>query len=101
MRRMFSKEQLESLIKSGVETGATKLYLHEITDSESNEFVAISTYKEPFTEWSDIVSSAISIRLASGESLLFEDSESAYVISAGSLSGITLGDITEDEVTPL
>ena len=55
MRKMFSKNQIEEMIQSGVKSGATKLYLHSInitfpvdySGSIMQPIYVISSRKEP------------------------------------------------------
>lgn len=109
MRKMFSKNQIEEMIQSGVSSGATKLYLHYIAVS-GIEFEVISKIKESFEGliFNEVWSQSISMKYATGDyeaCLSYNGDDIVYIIStSGSISSIDINndpEIETDEVTPL
>lgn len=112
MRKMFSKNQIEEMIQSGVSSGATKLYSHAIVDEADSEWTLINNSPESLVgktlaEIQAIFSSSNCIKMMSGSSIIVavaDDSSDGFVYLSNdgpNLVGDDFDEVVSDEVTPL
>ena len=114
MRKMFSKNQIQEMIQSGVSSGATKLYRHDISMNDQVVYVIINNSPVSLTGESLINTLAntgyVSLKMINGLGyeipiLDFDDSEDfvIYYLESGSITSSIIDDeeIEDDEVHPL
>lgn len=110
MRKMFSKEQIKKMIEDDVQSGATKIYVHNVTCDGGQELQIINTSPESLIGENaiEIFPDALLVKNATGDYEIIlapKGTSGFYFISTGAIDSIDFGEdeevIVSDEVSSL